>query len=238
MSDQINILGIDCHIIRKDIKNVHLNVHPPFGLVSISVPTNMEIKLIEMFIISKISWIKKQQKEFIEQARETSREFIERESHYLWGQRYLLEIVEKDTQPLITLNHSTIQLIIRPNTNIERRQEIFAQWYRENLREKALPLIEKWEKTLGVKVNQLFIQQMKTRWGSCTHDRGYIRLNTELAKKQPQCLEFIVVHEMIHLIEPTHNKRFKALMNLHLPNWQLYQQELNSAMLSAEAWKY
>ena len=238
MTDQITVLGIECQIIRKDIKNIHLSVHPPNGVVSVSAPTDMETRILQLFLTSKIAWIRKQQRAFAQQEREPPREFIERESHYLWGQRYLLEVTEKDEPPSLSLDHITLHLSIRPNTTLERKQEIFAQWYREQLRTKALLLIEKWEKILNVKVERLFIQHMKTKWGSCTHDKKYIRLNTELAKKDQQCLEFIVVHEMIHLIEPTHNKRFKALMDFHLPNWPIYRQVLNSTPLAHEDWKY
>ena len=238
MTDQITVLGIECQIIRKDIKNIHLSVHPPNGVVSVSVPIDTEIKILQLFLTSKIAWIRKQQRAFAEQERETPREFIERESHYLWGQRYLLEITEKDEAPSFSLDHITLHLTLKPHTNFARKQEIFAQWYREELKIKALDLIAKWEKILGVTVEKLFIQHMKTKWGSCTHKKKYIRLNTELAKKDPQCLEFIVVHEMLHLIEPTHNKRFKALMDFHLPHWPIYRQVLNNTPLSHEDWKY
>ena len=150
MAEILTVLGIDCQVIRKKIKNIHLNVHPPNGTVSVSAPLEIENKVLELFLISKISWIKKQQRSFAEQPRETPREFVDRESHYLWGQRYLLKVIEEDVPPSLILKHHTLHLTVRPNTPLERKQEIFAQWYRDQLRASALVLIEKWEGILNV----------------------------------------------------------------------------------------
>ena len=238
MAEQITVMGIDCQVERKDIKNVHLSVYPPNGVVAVSAPLDIESRTLKLFLTTKIPWIRKQQRSFADQRRESPREFIERESHYLWGHRYLLEVEEKEEAPSISISHITIHFTIRPNTTVDKRKSLFDQWYRKQLREKAEPLISKWEKKLDVTVKKLFIQHMKTKWGSCTHRKGYVRLNTELAKKDPQCLEYILVHEMIHLIEPTHNQRFRTLMDFHMPNWAIYRKVLNSTPLSHEEWKY
>jgi predicted metal-dependent hydrolase len=160
------------------------------------------------------------------------------ESHYVWGKRYLLNIIEHDSAPSIELKHSKMILQLRPDTNVEKKEEILDSWYREILKQAAEPLIAKWENLMGVKVEKLFLQRMKTKWGSCNHEAKNIRINTELAKKPPECLEYIVVHELVHLIEPTHNDRFIALMNQFMPKWRMYKDELNRLPVRHEEWGY
>ena len=238
MSVQLNLGEVTIDVIMKDIKNIHLSVYPPVGKVRISAPLWMELDTIRVFAITKLSWIKNQQKKLQEQDRETPREYLNRESHYVWGKRYLLSIVEKDAAPSIELKHSKMILQLRPDTSIEKKQEILDGWYREILKSAAEPLISKWEHLIGVKAEKLFLQRMKTKWGSCNHEAKNIRLNTELAKKPPECLEYIVVHELVHLIEPTHNDRFIALMNQFMPKWRMYKDELNRLPVRHETWGY
>jgi predicted metal-dependent hydrolase len=231
MSEQIIIGNIPIEVIFKEIKNIHLSVHPPTGRIRIAAPEETNLDTLRVYAISKMNWIQKQQAKLQAQERETQREYIDRESHYLWGSRYLLRVIEEETPPFVTLRHNEILLSVRPNSNRAKREEIMSAWYREELRNVVEPLIPKWEKELGVKVNQLFVQRMKTRWGSCNHDKGNIRLNTELAKKPRNCLEYILVHEMMHLLEPTHNKHYTALMDQFMPQWRHYRDELNQAPL-------
>jgi hypothetical protein len=198
----------------------------------------MSLDTIRVFAISKLGWIKQQQQKLREQERETPREYLDRESHYVWGKRYLLKIVEQDAAPIVSLQHSTLWLQVRPGTDEARKQAVVAEWYREQLKEAAPPLIAKWEPLMGVQVARFFVQHMKTRWGSCNPTAGSIRLNSELAKKPPECLEYIVVHEMVHLLEPTHNQRFVAIMDRLLPQWQSHRDSLNRLPVRHENWGY
>jgi predicted metal-dependent hydrolase len=237
MTTQIKLGEIAIDVVRKDIKNVHLSVYPPVGRVHISAPLRMDLDTIRVFVITKLGWIKKQQQKLQEQERESPREYLDRESHYVWGKRYLLKIIEKDAVPYVTLKHNKMVLRIRPDASEEQKQIVLAEWYREKLKEAVPPLILKWEQLMGVKVKKFFVQRMKTRWGSCSHLSGNIRLNTELAKKTPECLEYIVVHEMVHIIEPFHNSRFIALVDGFMPMWRNYREELNRAPLGHEDWE-
>lgn len=238
MSMQLNLGEVTIDVVMKEIKNIHLSVYPPMGKVRISAPHWMELDTIRVFAITKLAWIKNQQKKLQEQARETPREYLNRESHYVWGKRYLLNIVEQDAAPSIKLKHSKMILQLRPDTSVEKKEEILDGWYREILKDAAELLIMKWENLMGVKVEKLFLQRMKTKWGSCNHEAKNIRINTELAKKPPECLEYIVVHELVHLIEPTHNDRFIALMNQFMPKWRMYKDELNRLPVRHEEWGY
>lgn len=238
MVTKIRLGRIAVDVIKKDIKNIHLSVNPPTGKVRISAPLRMDIDTIRVFAITKLSRIKSQQKKLREQERETPREYIDRESHYVWGKRYLLRVVEKDAAPGIELAHSKLILRIRPATSRERRREVLEAWYREKLKQAVPALLAKWEPVMGVKVKRFFVQRMKTKWGSCTPRTGSIRLNTDLAKKPPGCLEYIVLHEMAHLLEPTHNARFVALMDGYMPKWRFYKDELNRLPVRHEDWGY
>lgn len=233
---QLGEIGVD--VIRKAIKNVHLSVHPPTGRVRIAAPERMNLDTVRVFAIAKLPWIKKQQRKLREQERETPREYIDRESHYVWGKRYLLKVVEADQPASVELNHQHMILRVRRGTSKAKRQTIVEEWYREVLR-KAIPsLIETWERSMGVTVRRFFVQRMKTKWGSCNHRTGTIRLNTDLAKKPKECLEYIVVHEMVHLFEPTHNERFIALMDGFMPRWQSVQDTLNRLPVRHQRWVY
>jgi predicted metal-dependent hydrolase len=238
MVSQIQLGGVAVDVVKKDIKNVHLSVYPPTGKVRISAPLRMNLDTIRVFAISKLAWIKQQQKKVCEQEREPPREYLDRESHYLWGKRYLLSIAEKEAPPQIELKHSRIVLQIRPAAGEQEKQAVLGEWYRAQLRQAAVPLIGKWEKLMAVKVERFFIQRMKTKWGSCTPVSASIRLNTDLAKKPRECLEYIVVHEMTHLLEPTHNRRFIALMDHFIPEWRYRKQMLNRLPVRHETWGY
>ncbi|MES1243068.1 MAG: SprT family zinc-dependent metalloprotease [Acidobacteriota bacterium] len=238
MASQIELGDITVDVVLKDIKNIHLSVHPPAGRVRISAPKRMSLDTIRVFAISKLDWIKQQQAKLRAQERETPRDYVDRESHYVWGKRYLLTVIESEEPPAVELKHSRMILRVRPQTGEEKRQAIAEEWYREQLKQAVPPLLEHWQPLLNVNVERWFVQRMKTRWGSCNHKARTIRLNTELSKKPPECLEYIVVHELIHLLEPTHNARFVALMDRFMPKWQIYRGLLNSLPLRREMWSY
>jgi predicted metal-dependent hydrolase len=220
----------------KDIKNVHLSVNPPNGSVRISAPRRMTLNTIRVFAISKLGWIKQQQVKLKEQERETPREYLNRESHYLWGKRYLLRVIEHDHSPSIELQHSRLLLRVPVGTDQQKMQLIVAQWYRNQIKTAIRPVITRWASIMGVEVSGFHVQRMKTKWGSCNHITGTIRVNTELAKKPKECLEYIVVHEMVHLIEPTHNRRFISIMDRFMPNWRFQRDQLNSLPVGHEEW--
>lgn len=238
MQTQIQLGDISVDVVRKTIKNVHLSVHPPSGRVRIAAPERMSLDTVRVFAISKLPWIKKQQDKLDAQERETPRECLDRESHYLWGRRYLLKVVEGVHPPSVELCHNRMVLNVRPGTDRTKRLAILEKWHREQLHSAVPPLIQKWERLMGVKVRRFFVQRMKTKWGSCNHRAGTIRLNTDLAKKPRECLEYIVVHEMVHILEPTHNARFMALMDQFIPKWQSHRDALNRLPVRHETWDY
>jgi hypothetical protein len=229
---------LDVEVIHKNIKHVHLSVYPPDGKVKVSVPVSMAPDTVRVFVISKLDWIRKQQCKLRAQEREAPREYLDRESHYVWGKRYLLKLDEKNAPPSVELKHGKMLLSVRPGTNRERKQAILEAWYRNNLKQSIPALIEKWQPRMGVSVQRFYVQRMKTKWGSCSIHSGSIRINTELAKKPLACLEYIVVHEMTHLLEPTHNSRFIGLMDRFMPKWRFYRDELNRLPVRHESWGY
>jgi len=238
MLSQVRLGDIEVDVVLKDIKNVHLSVHPPTGRVRIAAPKRTHIDTIRVFAISKLDWIKQQQTKLRAQERETPRDYVDRESHYAWGRRYLLTVSERDEPPSIELKHSRMLLRVRPGTDKDKRGALVEEWYREQLREAVPALLTRWQPLLGVRVERFFVQRMKTKWGSCNHKAGTIRLNTELAKKPAECLEYIVLHELVHLVEPTHNARFVALMDQFMPKWQFHRQVLNRLPVRREKWSY
>ncbi len=233
------VLGsITVDVVSKDIKNIHLSVYPPSGRVRIAAPLRMDMDTIRIYLISKLPWIRKQQEKLRKQEREAPREFLNRESHYVNGKRYLLKVIERDEAPRVELKHSKMELYVRPGANKEKMKTILAEWYRRQLKTILPPLIAKWEERLGVQVNEFGIKIMKTRWGTCNREARRIWLNLELAKKPSECLEYIVVHEMVHLLERNHNDRFIALMNEFMPKWRFHKDELNRLPVGHEDWGY
>jgi predicted metal-dependent hydrolase len=238
MVTRLDLGSVCVDVVRKDIKNVHLSVYPPFGKVRIAAPAWMELDAIRVFAINKLAWIKQQQKKLRAQDRETPREYLERESHYVWGQRYLLQILERDARPSVILSHRHLRLQVRGGSDVKKREVVLADWYRENLKQALPALLSKWEPIIGVRARHCYVQHMKTKWGSCNPVVGNIRLNTELAKKPPECLEYILVHELLHLREPTHNDRFVAAMNKLMPHWRDCREMLNQLPVRNEHWRY
>ena len=237
MTKTIHIGNLSIQVTKKDIKNVHLSVHPPDGRVTLVAPTATRLDAARAYAISKLSWIREQQRKLKNQARETPRQFIERESHYLWGRRYLMTVLYRDAKPCVTLDHKRITLTVRPGSDAGRRAVVIHEWHKSILHEVVPRLIRKWEPKLEVKVADYFLQRMKTKWGSCNHKAGHIRLNTELVKKPKDLLEYVIVHEMVHLLEPTHSDRFMAILGEHYPTWREARAELNELPLTAEVWR-
>lgn len=236
MPETIIIGEIVIDLTRKDVKHVHLSVHPPQGRVTLVAPRKTRLDVARAYAVSKLAWIRNQQTKLREQARETPRMFVERESHYLWGRRYLLTVVERDGKPSVTYDHRRITLAVRPGSDQAKREAVMNQWQRSLLHGIVPSLIRKWEPKLGVSVEAYFLQRMKTKWGSCNHKARHIRLNTELVKKPKDLIEYVVVHEMVHLVEPTHSERFVALLSKHFPTWREARAELNELPLGAEVW--
>lgn len=237
MNETIQLGEISIMVTRKDIKNVHLTVHPPDGRVTLAAPTDTRLEVARAYAISKLIWIREQQRKLEYQARETPRQFVERESHHVWGRRYLMTVDYQDVKPSVVLSNKRITLVVRPGCSAEKRAEVMHEWHKSLLHEVVPPLIQRWERKLKVNVSGYFLQRMKTKWGSCNQAAGNIRLNTELAKKPKDLLEYVIVHEMAHLIEPTHSDRFIAILEEHYPSWREARAELNELPLAAAVWK-
>ena len=235
---EIQLGDITIEVTQKDIKNVHLSVYPPFGQVKIAAPLRMNLDTIRIYAITKLSWIRKQQTKIKAQKREAPREYLTKESHYYLGKRYMLKVLEHNSAPVVKLKYNTIELYIRPHTDTAKRKEILDEWYRAKLKEMIPVLIAKWEKVMAVEVKEFGIKKMKTKWGTCSIEAQRIWLNLELAKKPSNCLEYIIIHEMTHLLERNHNTRFVALMNQFMPNWKEVKEELNRLPVSHTEWGY
>lgn len=236
MVETIRLGEVSIAVTRKAVKNVHLSVHSPLGHVTLVAPTATRLEVARAYAISKLGWISEQQTKLRAQARETPRQYVERETHFLWGRRYLLSVVEKPGKSGVTRDHRRITLAVRPGTPPAKRREAMDAWHRALMHQAVPAMIAKWEAKLGVTVNGYFLQRMKTKWGGCNHRAGNIRLNTELVKKPKDLLEYVVVHEMLHLVEPTHSERFVALLERHYPTWREARAELNALPLLAEDW--
>jgi predicted metal-dependent hydrolase len=237
MTETIQLGGIAIAVRRKEIKHVHLSVYPPSGRVTLVAPKGTRLEVVRAYAVSKLGWIRDQQAKLRGQTRETPRQFVERESHYLWGRRYLLSVREEEAKPSVRLNHRGITLAVRPGSSRARRAAVMHEWHKSLLHDAVPELIRRWEPKLGVEVAGYFLQRMKTKWGGCARRARHIRLNTELVKKPRDLLEYVVVHEMLHLIEPAHSERFLALLSKHCPTWREARAELNELPLGAERWK-
>ena len=205
--------------------------------MTLATPITTRLEVARAYAITKLGWIREQRKKLENQARETPREFVERESHYLWGRRHLLIINHREIKPFVSLDHRRITLTVRPDSDVQKRAVVLHEWHKSLLHEVVPSLIQKWEPKLQVKVAGYFLQRMKTKWGSCNHKAGHIRLNTELVKKPKDLLEYVIVHEMAHIIEPRHSDRFIAILGEHYPTWREARAELNDLPLTAAAWK-
>jgi hypothetical protein len=232
----VNDLVVD--IVRKNIKNLHLGVYPPNGRIRVAAPLRVNDEAVRLFIITKLAWIKRQLAKFGGQERQSAREYVSGESHYYQGHRYLLNVIYQKGPPAVILrNNTTMDLFVRPGSDTSQRERVLIAWYRQRIKEEIALLIAKWEPIIDVKVAEWGVKRMKTKWGTCNTKAHRIWLNLELIKKPLHCLEYVIVHEMVHLLERLHNDRFKAYMNSFMPLWQYYREELNRAPLGHETWE-
>ena len=236
---EIRVSGLAVQIVRKDIKNLHLGVYPPNGRVRVAAPLAVSDNAVRLAVIGKLAWIRKQQGKFVSQPRQSKREMVSGESHYFLGRRYRLRVIEHNGAAKVFLRgNSSIDLYIRKGSRAKEREQVLGRWYRTQLKALIPPLLHKWQPVLGVRVAGWGIKKMKTKWGSCNSKDRRVWLNLELAKKLVQCLEYIVFHEMVHLLERQHNDRFHALINQFMPQWRLYREELNRSPLGHATWEY
>ncbi len=235
---QIDVRGTTVEIVHRDIKNLHVGVYPPSGRVRVAAPLRLDEDAVRLAVISRLGWIRRQQAGFQQQARQSQREFVTGESHYVEGRRYRLGVTEHDGPPTVRLlNNTTLALTVRPDTSRDKREAVLYRWYRHRLRSRLPALLAKWESRVGTRGTETRIKKMKTHWGTCNADARRIWLNLELAKKPVLCLEYILVHEMVHLIERNHTDRFRQLMDTLMPQWRVYRDELNQSPLAHEAWR-
>lgn len=230
-AELIELGNVAITLTRKAVKHVHLTVHPPTGRVTLVAPLGTRPEVARAYAISKLDWIRRQRSQLAQQARETPRHFVERESHWVWGRRYLLSVAEAEAKPGVRLTHRRLALQVRPGATAEQRAEVLHTWHKAQLHAVVPGLIAQWERRLGVQVSGYFLQRMKTKWGSCNPSRGHIRLNTELVKKPRDLLEYVAVHEMLHLLAPHHDERFLQMLDRHFPTWREARAELNALPL-------
>ena len=236
---QITVNDLVVDVVRKDIKNLHLAVYPPNGRVRVAAPLRVDDEAVRLAVISRLAWIKRQQARFLGQERQSAREVVSGESHYYQGNRYLLNVIYHDAPPKVVMrNNTTIDLFVRIGSDTSKRECVLLEWYRQQLKQAIPPLIVKWEANIGVEIYDWRVKKMKTKWGTCNIKQRRIWLNLELAKKPFRCLEYIIVHEMVHLLERKHTDRFIELMDQYLPQWRLLRSELNQAPLAHETWDY
>lgn len=236
MLEEATIGELNVSIVRRPIKNMHLSVLPPAGHVSVSVPEHTRTDLIRVFLLGKLNWIRKQQMQFTQQEREPVREYVTRESHTVWGRRYLLSVAESSDRPRVVLSSRKLTLFVKPNMERVEREAVFDKWLRTLVREAATARLPRLEATLGVKVEGLFVQRMKTKWGSCNHEQRHIRLNSELARQPLASLEYVLLHEVAHLVEPTHGRAFQALLDEHGAGWREERSSLNNKPVRYQTW--
>lgn len=238
-SHPITVHGLVVEVVRKNIKHLHLAVYPPNGRVRVAAPLRVNDEAVRLAVISKLAWITRQQAKFAGQERQSAREYVSGESHYFQGRRYRLNVVYQAGPPQVSIRNNTrLDLVVRPGSDLAQRERVLLVWYRQQLKALIPPLIARWEAILGVHVAEWGVKQMKTRWGTCNLQARRIWLNLELIKKPELCLEYVVVHEMVHLLERKHNDRFAALMDQAMPQWRLYREELNHFPLNHQDWEY
>jgi len=236
-SAYLTVSGINVDVTYKDIKNLHIGVYPPMGRVRVSAPDQLDDDNVRLAIVNRLPWIKKQRQRMLDADRQTEREMVTGESHYVWGQRLRLKVIDRVGRPHVELDGDRLLLFVEPDSTPLQRRELLSKWHRTQLRAAIPDLISKWEPRVDRQVSKWTIRKMRTKWGSCNRESGHIWFNVELATKHPDCLEYIVVHEMAHLIERTHGPRFIKLMDELLPSWRRRRDELNAAQLAHEAWR-
>jgi predicted metal-dependent hydrolase len=237
-SRQIVVSGIPVQLIRKPIKNLHLGVYPPNGRVRVATPLRLSDDAVRLAVVGKLGWIKRQRARFEAQPRQSMREMVSGESHYFFGRRYRLRVIHRAAPGKVVLRGRAMEIHVPQEASSLQRFRLLSRWYRERLREQAEPLLQKWQKAMGVELAEWGIKRMKTKWGTCNPNARRIWLNLELAKKPIQCLEYLIVHELAHLIERRHSERFIALLDKHLPDWKARRTLLNAQPLAHDMWAY
>ncbi len=235
-TSHITVANIRVEILRKDIKNLHMGVYPPNGRVRVAAPLLVSDEAVRLAVIGKLAWIKRQREKFQTQPRQSERAMVRGESHYHLGQRYRLNVVEQPGKRSITLRGKSMVLTCPAGSTTEQRTALLLRWQRAELKSLLEPLLKQWQTVLGVTVATWGVKRMKTKWGSCNPQTASLWFNLELIKKAPACIEYIVLHELMHLVERHHNDRFTALLDQHLPNWRSLQQLLNQSVLGHERW--
>lgn len=236
---EIEIGGIAVEVLRKEIKHLHVGVYPPKGRVRVAAPRHLGDEAVRLAVVSRLGWIRRKQKEFAEQDRQSQREVVTGESHYFLGRRYLLNVKKRDGPTGVRLvGKASIELRLPPSHDADQRDLVLQRWYRRQLRELLPPLLTKWEPRVGKAASDVRIKKMKTRWGSCNATARRIWLNLELIKKPVSCLEYVLVHELVHLHERHHNDRFLEWMDALMPTWRVHREDLNRAPLAHEEWTY
>jgi predicted metal-dependent hydrolase len=235
-SSHLTVRGIGIEIVRKDIKNLHIGVYPPAGRVRVAAPARLNDDQVRLAVIHRLTWIKKQRTELRSAERQSEREIVTGESHYVWGRRLRLRVVERQGRAHVERDGDRLLIFLPAAKSIEYRTALLDRWYRDQLHAALVDLVRRWSTVLQVPEPEWRIRKMKTKWGSCNREAGRIWLNVELAKKHPDCLEYVVVHELSHLRERHHDERFMSLLDRALPSWRSRRDELNSAPLDAQAW--
>lgn len=235
-SSYLTVAGIDVDVIFKDIKNLHIGVYPPLGRVRVAAPTRLDDDQVRLAVVQRLPWIKRQREQLQAAERQSLREMVTGESHYVWGSRLRLKVIERAGRGHIEVDGDRLLLYIPEGTSTDGRRDLLDRWYREQLRETIPAVIDKWEAKLRVTVPRWSIRRMKTKWGSCNRETGHIWFNLELAKKHPDCLEYLAVHEMTHLLERNHGERFTQLMDSFMPDWRSRRDQLNTAPLGHAEW--
>lgn len=233
----LTVAGIGVDVIYKDIKNIHIGVYPPVGRVRVAAPRRFDDEQIRLALVQRLPWIKRQRERLQAAERQSQRRMVSGESHYAWGSRYRLKVVKRPGRAHVELDGDRMILFVEEETSTEQRRELLDRWYRTGLRERVPALLAKWEPKIGVRASRWTIRRMKTKWGSCNRETGHIWFNAELAKKHPDCLEYIIVHEMTHLLERGHGRRFVKLMDGFMPDWRARRDQLNDAPLAHEEWQ-
>ena len=235
-SGYLTVRGINVDVVYKDIKNLHIGVYPPVGRVRVAAPTSLDEEQIRLAVIQRLPWIKRQRQQLQDAARQSPREMVTGESHYVWGTRHRLKVIERPGRPHVEVDGNRLLMYVPEGTDPDVRVKLLQDWQRNQLRLAVAPVIAKWEPIIDRKIPRWSIRRMKTKWGSCNRQTGHIWFNLELAKKHPLCLEYVGVHEMTHLLERNHGERYTNLMDAFMPDWRARRDQLNAAPLAAENW--
>jgi predicted metal-dependent hydrolase len=235
-SASLTVRGIDVDVVYKNIKNLHVAVYPPAGRVRVAAPTRLDDDAVRLAVIQRLPWIKRQRDRMRQTERQSERDMVTGESHYVWGRRLRLKVVERPGKAHFEIEGERLLLYVSPDASTERRRALLDRWHREQLRQALPELIDKWQTELNVTVPRWSVRRMKTKWGSCNRETRHLWFNLELAKKHPDCLEYVVVHEMTHYFERNHGERFTKLMDGVMPEWRSRRASLNEAPLADESW--